>query len=183
MEYFNSCTDETPVEEMIETLSDLCNQLRNQGAACPLLSDLVLHFAQYFQNLGMQINQDAIREIYEKALESEKESADTIHPVKHKHKHKHKHKKRSGEARVSGGFAKGFCKFLGGALCCIIPHPLAWGIGTSLVALGVQDMVKHADDAPEISEIEEKVAEHSIRVQNILKSIEEDEMYLGLCRR
>ncbi len=48
--------------------------------------------------------------------------------------------------KISNGFAKGFCKALGGALLCIIPHPVTWGLGTTLAASGVVDMINHADD-------------------------------------
>jgi hypothetical protein len=48
--------------------------------------------------------------------------------------------------KISNGFAVGFCKALGGALRCIIPHPVTVGIGVNLAASGVIDMVKHADD-------------------------------------
>ena len=58
---------------------------------------------------------------------------------------------------MSEGTAKGFMKTFAGALLCIIPHPLAWGVGGTLISNGIIDMVKHAGDPVEGESAEERI--------------------------
>lgn len=50
------------------------------------------------------------------------------------------------ELEVSGKFAIGFTKALGGTLLCIVPHPVAWTVGGGLVTSGIIDMMESAEE-------------------------------------
>ena len=69
--------------------------------------------------------------------------------------------KQLNEIKLSDDFAKGFCKALGGALLCIIPHPVTWGIGGGLVVSGVNDMLNGVDDPNGVSmkDLEQQLSE------------------------
>ena len=78
-----------------------------------------------------------------------------------------KKKGKKKEMKISDGFAIGFCKFLGGALLCIIPHPVTWGIGAGLAAAGAGDMLEHANDPDGITmeELDKQLREREERIR------------------
>ncbi len=101
----------------------------------------------------IEVDEDDIENIYNEILSREGSITNEIsfsHAVKKHSKFKIfevKKKKNEKELKISDEFAKGFVKALGGALLCVIPHPITWGIGAGLVVDGIKDMIEHAGDS------------------------------------
>lgn len=163
--YFNSVDERTSIEEMIDFLVSLRIVLQAKGYQMPSLAELCLTMRSYLIEKNIEIDENNIERIYNEILKREdsivnhsssfqlanKSSKFKIIKVKRK-------KKTDNELKMSDEFAKGFVKALGGALLCIIPHPVTWGIGAALVADGIKDMLEHVGDAPR-----EELAEGKMR--------------------
>lgn len=166
-----SCINDSPIEdwsnyafsvdEAIDFLFYLRSDFETKGYEMPLLSDLCLELKNHFVNENIQNIHDKIEIIYEKILQ--KEDAFSIAAALNKNpqfeilKVKKSKKKHRLEADFSDEFIFGFIKAIGGALICVIPHPVAWTVGGGLVVNGVSDMVNYAGDDQKNDSIEDKM--------------------------
>ncbi len=149
--YLNSVDEDTTTDEVIDFLFSVREMIVNQGYSVPLFSEI---FATSLEEIrtrsGIQLDERFIEDFYEEILSKESDSPDLISFSSFEKKDKAKiflvKKNKKGKMKISNGFAKGFCKALGGTLLCIIPHPVTWGLGTTLAASGVMNMINHADD-------------------------------------
>lgn len=57
--------------------------------------------------------------------------------------------------------AVGFVKFLGGALCCIVPIPAVQAVGGAIAAAGVIDMIEAAKDESDQKERAQQAIPHN----------------------
>lgn len=147
------CVDEnTASDEVVDFLFGVREIMISQGFSVPLLSEI---FSTVLEKIRVQseiqLDEKFIECLYEEVLSIENGSFDLISFGSQKNTEKDKmflmeKKGKKSKMKISNGFAKGFCKTLGGALLAIIPHPVTWGVGGSLFASGIADMVNHADD-------------------------------------
>jgi len=148
--YFNSLDDDTSIEEIIDFLISFKASLQAKGYQIPPLTEMCLQLRDELIAKGVAINDETIEQIYDEIARREnilimpsssfaisKNSSYKIIPAK----------KQNKGVGFSDGFAKGFMKAFGGALLCIIPHPVSWAIGGTLVATGINEMINHAGDS------------------------------------
>jgi hypothetical protein len=161
MRYFNSLSDDTPIEEVIDFLLGLRAALQAKGYQVPPLSEMCLKMREYLIENGIELDDEVIEEIYNEILKREAtlvSSAFFSHTVNSssqckvieakKEGKKKKDKNKKPELQISARTAKGFVKALGGGLLCIIPHPVAYGLGILLVNSGIKEMIEGAGDPP-----------------------------------
>ncbi len=172
--YFNSLDDQTSVEEVVDFLVSLKSALEAKGYRVPPLTELCLNVREYLLENGVEIEDADIEEIYNEFLKREgrlvKENMFLpalnqslqhrlveIKKIKKEKKRESPAPLKPREPLISDGIKKGFMKTIGGALLCIIPHPVAWGVGGVLMADGVREMIKNVGHQKASNEsIEEK---------------------------
>ena len=152
--YFNSLDENTSIEEVIDFLVSFKASLQAKGYEVPPLTEMCLRLRDGLIDKGIEIDDDTIERIYNEIAKREniliKPSSFYFAINKHskfKIFQTKKHSKKKG-FEFSDGFAIGFVKSLGGALLCIIPHPITIAIGSGLVLSGVDDMIEHAGESP-----------------------------------
>jgi hypothetical protein len=128
--------------------------LQMQGYDMPILSSFSLEMRSRLDELGIEIEDEAFAEIYDLIVQRETMLQSTCHYAVDTSSDRHivlakKKRSKNKGIPISGNFAIGFCQFLAGALCCVIPTPATIAIGSGLVVAGVHEMVKHAGDAPD----------------------------------
>ena len=130
---------------MIRFVYRLHRSLKNKGYEVPEISALILNICDSLNAQGLNIEIDDVFELFEKYSENYTNcfwhnKYDRLLTWTHiAYKKDSRHKQRP---KISGRMAIGLCKIMGGALCCVIPHPAATGVGVALVSTGVQDITK-----------------------------------------
>lgn len=165
--YFNSLDDDTPIEEVVDFLINLRAAIEMKGYNPPPLSDLFLQLVGSLDKNHIDIDKDALEEIYneiqlrESALQEAsfkfalgKGDHPNIFEVKHKHKND-KHDKHDKKGKVNSKSVFGFLKALSGALMCIIPVPAIQVAGVGLVVNGINDIVDGAREQGDENEKKE----------------------------
>lgn len=159
--YFNAVDENTDIEEMVDFLVSFKASLQAKGYQCPSLADLCLQVRDILIQRGIEIDDDEIEPIYNEIVKREvvivqhssfrqavnRQSNFNVLQVK---------KKSKKEAKVSGKMTVGFVKFLGGALCCIVPFPPIQAVGTALATSGIIDMVDAAKEQGDQNEREQQ---------------------------
>jgi len=149
--YLDSIDGDTPLDEVVDFLFSVRELLVSQGFSIPFFSEI---FTKSLEELKIwqkvQIDENFLEDLYEEIISREEGRNSLVSLNLFKNTEKVKiilvKKKKKNDVKISGNFAKGFCKALGGALLCVIPSPVTQGLGIALVASGVSDMVQHADD-------------------------------------
>lgn len=150
--YIDELDDSMALEEIAKIIINFRQCLIDSGCICPSLCELAIECRDALESSGFHMEEsefDKIFDIFER-LEIRQVTINKINFGrsdsdfnKHKHKHKdHKHKHKKKEVKMSGRMAVGFCKFLAGALCCVIPSAISQGAGIALMISGVTDMTK-----------------------------------------
>ena len=147
--HLESLSDEEAFEDLAQMLVNVRQCAIEAGIDFPSLADIAKEARMILIENGIDLPQDMYEqfvEIFERVQNEFNQRnglSFNLFPsfqlCKHKHKHKPHHSNQE-EGKISGKMAIGFCKFLAGALCSIIPHPVAKGVGISLIASGIQDM-------------------------------------------
>lgn len=146
--YFNSLDDEASLGEVVDLMLCLRTSLIDKGHEVPTLAEMCLQLTNQLVEQGVDLDEEFVESIYDEILLREGDEfifSQTLnhHPQSKIWKIQNKKKK---ELNISGDFAIGFCKALGGSLLCIIPHPATIAIGSGLVLSGVNDMIQSAGD-------------------------------------
>lgn len=129
------------VDEEIEMLFSLKTDWESLGYEMPALSQICLQLKEDLLRSGIVVDEGVVQAVLDRILEKEASRTGDSNSAKHLTP-----KPRKKEVEFSDEFAVGFVKALGGALLCIIPHPVTWGIGGALVADGVAQMANHSGD-------------------------------------
>jgi hypothetical protein len=177
--YLDSIDKETSIEEVVDFLFSVRNLLINEGFSVPLFSEIFLSSLEDLKSHNIEIEEDSffIESLYDEIISREQQMNSLISFRSLKDAQKPKiilaKKKKKNDMKISNGFAKGFCKALGGALLCIIPHPVSYAVGGGLLVSGISDMVQHADDPDgcTMEEIQRQLDERQrIGVENMSSS-------------
>ncbi len=177
--YLDSIDKETSIEEVVDFLFSVRNLLINEGFSVPLFSEIFLSSLEDLKSHNIEIQEDSIfiESLYDEIISREQEMNSLISFRSLKDVQKPKiilaKKKKKNDMKISNGFAKGFCKALGGALLCIILHPVSYAVGGGLLVSGISDMVQHADDPDgcTMEEIQRQLDERQrIGVENMSSS-------------
>ncbi len=161
--YFDSLTDSTSIEEVVDFLVSLRVGLHAKGYSVPSLADLCLKMKDYLLENEIPINEEEFQMIYNEIVNREGCLINQIsfsyafNDVSNMEVIQVKKKNKKAGFNVSNGFAIGFVKALGGALLCVIPHPITWTIGGALVADGIKDMAEHAGDSTSGENVEDRI--------------------------
>jgi len=165
-DYFNSMTNETPIEEVVTFLVDLRRSLLDKGYNVPKFSALAQNmYDQYFARSALdkeefiqfcnfieqreakntsskRVSAAAFGGIGSTVIERGKDYIKSFTDAKIKRESKphevYTHKMTCTSVQVPDQLALGLSESLAGALLCIIPHPVATGIGWILIADGIR---------------------------------------------
>jgi hypothetical protein len=164
--YFNSVDENTSIEELVDFLVSFKASLQAKGYKCPSLADLCLRLRDALIQQGVELDDDVLEEIYNEIVERENDLSGSavFVPALNKKAHfgflqikKGAKKKEKKEVQISGKMAVGFVKFLGGALCCIVPIPAVQVVGATIAGAGVIEMIDAAKEEGDKNEIEQKI--------------------------
>lgn len=160
--YFDSLSDNVSIPEMVDFLVSLRLGLEAKGYSVPSLEELSLKMKYYLIESGIQINEEDFQVIYDEIKSREGFFYQdlirfSLNDLSNAEIVLIKNKKEKAKLEMSDEFAIGFVKALGGALLCIIPHPVTWAIGSVLVADGIVDMVAHAEDTSLGKNVEDRL--------------------------
>lgn len=121
--------------------------LKDKGYKPSLLIEMAQFYREQLENHGIILSEEEFN--YLTNLIGEKQ----VNFILTKHQYSQKYKE---QPKVSAGLIIGFVKCLAGGLLCIIPAPVAEGIGVGLIISGINDCL---DEAKKQSEINERVNE------------------------
>ena len=131
------------IERTIDSFHRLYQWLVDKEYQVPPLNELVEEMIDYVHFCGVTLKEEWIEDLKQSLVLHIGEKAQS-QPCLFKNR-AHLESvlvKRKKESALPDHVTIGFCKALAGALLCIIPNPASQGVGTILIASGIQDMLK-----------------------------------------
>jgi hypothetical protein len=173
VEYLNTITDNTPLEEVIDAILAYRTALQEQGCFMPAISDLMSYFQQSLESKGISIPEEEIEFLRDAFIKRENRLSLNYDPyhiyAKHDKHHKKKDKKKKND-HWEFSFTKksifGLVKFIGGTLTCLIPNPAAAAVGAGLIINGIEDIINDSRDRST-----DQSAEENKRLQKALEAV------------
>jgi len=145
--YLENLDESVPIEEMVDFLVGLKTYLQSLGYEPPSISTLCLKLRDELLQQELNIEEAVFDELHRQIALKENALLKTNNfSLLSTYISNPKTMLVKKEFEVSGKFAIGFTKALGGALLCIVPHPVAWTVGGGLVTSGIIDMMESAED-------------------------------------
>jgi hypothetical protein len=123
--------NETDLKQLAHLVVDVRDLLSAQGHELPILKPFLTHCRALACDYGVFINDDEFD-----ALKREFDNYEQADPFSRNLK-----KVEQDSITLSSKAAIGLLKFMGGSLLCLVPMPIAQGVGASLAILGINDML------------------------------------------
>lgn len=142
-EYLQHMNETSSPKEWINFFLRLKIFLKNKGCKSSSLIEMAEVYREKLKNHGITLSEEAFN--YLTNLISGKQSNFILTRNYHSKKHKE-------ETNVPAGLVIGFVKCLAGGLLCIIPAPVAQGIGVGLIVSGINDCLAEAKNQSDINE-------------------------------
>jgi hypothetical protein len=144
-ECFTESSNKATLQEMVIALEFLRTSLEREGYNPPSLSELSLHCRSFIEDYGIEFSEEQFQQVFSKIFDREQvpyhlqsfKGLPVIELVKRKG--------HIDDSELTDGFAIGFCKFLAGALCCIIPDTTVRSFGVMLMGDGIKDMIQNEE--------------------------------------